>query len=892
MDHWTQAAKAFLENHLQKRRGSIAACGADFEEVAADVRRHLTEELSAGKMPTVTAADVRRVLQQMGELDAGMEQGDPPDEFREPISSAVRSQAGSSERRAVPAKPSRYPVTFFFAVILPAVTLGIEAVTHMCGGVFFDPIPTFWHGLVVACVPVLNFLLWQMAHRPSVSAPMWRLAGGAMAAVIAGGYAILFVPLVIPAVVAIIIYGWGLLPLAPLLSLIGTSRWLVVVRNRSVPRPVGPWLAGGALAGLLALSLINSPQWLTHYWASQAAQAPTIEEARGALRNLRVFGHEETLLAACYRNVRGVGGFRSWGWQLGGRPPDVDASRRIYFQVTGHPFNAVPPPQRKYGSARWQFIDDWEWDEGHGGTAVAGRIKGLTLQQSRLDGLASPDEGWAYVEWILEFKNTGRVDREARAQIALPPGGVVSRLTLWVNGEEREAAFAGTGKVREAYREVAVVRRRDPVLVTSAGRDRVLMQCFPVPRDGGVMKVRVGITAPWSLLSEEEVALHLPYFLERNFGVPEGVQHSVWLQSAQTLKGQHALREDVSQPGISALRGTLSDDALAGEQGVVRARRASSTKPAWTYLDKDDPREVVRQAVHRMPHAEVTRVMVVLDGAEEMTDYMPEVAEALGRVPGGLEVGVILARDGVEELFSPRPWTGTTREDLARRIRRLRGAGGQDNQAALLAGWDKAGERANGVVIWVHGPQPVAFDRLENLSQRLLWRKDQRPMLYDFSVRAGPNRLAESPEMSDLLIPVPRVQDLDEDLWRFLRELSGATERWEWQRERVSVEAIDKATAGDPASTHLARLWAKDEVDRLRRDRNTDAAIQLAGRFQLVTPVSGAVVLENQAQFDRAGLKPVDADSVPTVPEPGTFVLLGVLMGGWLAAWGWRRGRR
>lgn len=98
--------------------------------------------------------------------------------------------------------------------------------------------------------------------------------------------------------------------------------------------------------------------------------------------------------------------------------------------------------------------------------------------------------------WTLEFRNDGVPDRETRAQILLPPGGVVSRLTLWANGEEREAAFAGRSKVRAAYQEVAVQQRRDPVLVTTAGPDRVLIQCFPVPRNGGTMKVRLGITAP------------------------------------------------------------------------------------------------------------------------------------------------------------------------------------------------------------------------------------------------------------------------------------------------------------------------------------------------------------------------------------------------------------
>jgi hypothetical protein len=89
------------------------------------------------------------------------------------------------------------------------------------------------------------------------------------------------------------------------------------------------------------------------------------------------------------------------------------------------------------------------------------------------------DGGVGYMEWTLIFRNDSDRQREARAEVQLPPGGVVSRLTLWVNGEEREAAFAGRGQVREAYQKVAIQQRRDPVLVTTAGRDRVLDPMLP-----------------------------------------------------------------------------------------------------------------------------------------------------------------------------------------------------------------------------------------------------------------------------------------------------------------------------------------------------------------------------------------------------------------------------
>ena len=131
------------------------------------------------------------------------------------------------------------------------------------------------------------------------------------------------------------------------------------------------------------------------------------------------------------------------------------------------------------------------------------------------------------MEWTLIFRNDSNAQREARAEVQLPPGGVVSRLTLWVNGEEREAAFAGRGRVREAYQKVAIQQRRDPVLVTTAGRDHVLVQCFPVPPNQGEMKIRLGITLPLVLEDETNAKLLMPHFVSKNFSIPDDVKHVV-----------------------------------------------------------------------------------------------------------------------------------------------------------------------------------------------------------------------------------------------------------------------------------------------------------------------------------------------------------------------------
>jgi hypothetical protein len=120
---------------------------------------------------------------------------------------------------------------------------------------------------------------------------------------------------------------------------------------------------------------------------------------------------------------------------------------------------------------------------------------------------------------------------------------------------------------------------------------------------------------------------------------------------------------------------------------------------------------------------------------------------------------------------------------------------------------------------------------------------------------------------------------VQEDLVRLLDHWSPVKTRLETIRERLDAGAMEKSIRGKESSGHLARLWANEEVNRLVRDHRRDSAVQLAGKHQLVTLVSGAVVLETKQQFDQAGLQPVNPETVPAVPEPGAMILLLVAVG-------------
>ena len=68
-------------------------------------------------------------------------------------------------------------------------------------------------------------------------------------------------------------------------------------------------------------------------------------------------------------------------------------------------------------------------------------------------------------------------------------------------------------------------------------------------------------------------------------------------------------------------------------------------------------------------------------------------------------------------------------------------------------------------------------------------------------------------------------------------------------------------------------------IKRSKSNHELREAAKLAGLFQLVTPVSGAVVLETQQQYAQTGLTPVETQTVPSIPEPGIGALLVLGLG-------------
>lgn len=868
MTTWTQAAKSEFENYCQRIRPGLAATGADPDEVIEDLRRHLDAEIATAQLSVVAENDVRRLLARIGAPEA------PPPPATQPVPVA----APTARPNAKPMGLFTSGSWLFLGVILPVATLIIELATGMCAGAFFDPVPTFWHALLVGFVPFANGWTWLAVRNGDARRRtlLGWLNGAAIA--VATLYAFLFFPLLLPGLFALIFFGWGLLPLSPLLSLIAAVALRRRLRRLAGDGSALPGFWRGLAVGLLAALLVEAPVTITRVGTRWANSESRTTELAG-LRLLRALGREEQLLRDCYGFTRGAQNMDLLGALItGGERVSPERAREVYYRVTGQPFNAVPAPVVRTGRGVFGELGNWTWDDDHGGDKVGGRIRGLSLLGSRMDSVVQPGAAWSYTEWTLDFRNDSDQPREARAQILLPPGGVVSRLTLWVNGEEREAAFAGRSHVREAYRQVAVVKRRDPVLVTTAGPDRVLMQCFPVPAGGGTMKVRLGITAPLLLDGPGEGIVRLPSLLERNFSLREGFTHSLWVEGGTLKPASAKLTPTVNADGKPAWHGPLSNAELAASAGVVRVSRDPQVRHAWTADTRAGADAFIRQTLAEEPGAAPRRLIVVVDGSREMRAHLPALATALRQLPPGIALSVLVAGDEVVLLGD----TNRTGSDVLTELAAWPATGGQDSVPALIRAQELAGREPGAAILWVHGPQPALLAPAEPLLQTWQRQGTQTP-LYELQTAPGPDRVMEQLDGVAAVQSWPRLGSLETDLQRLFTGWRNG-QRLTLRRELVPTEAAARADGAVEGSLHLARLWASDQVRKLAAERKPNEAGQQAARYQLVTPVSGAVVLENQQQFDAAGLQPVDPQSVPSIPEPSAAAVL--LLGGamlWLA---------
>ncbi len=786
-------------------------------------------------------------------------------------------------RLKIPRFPFKHQILIIFCgILLPLAALLMELFTNICSSTFFNPIPTVWHILLIVSVPVSVIIIgWILRTNRVNYSPVIPWLNGTMVGITAL-YTLRFLPLTVFAFFGILFYGIGLLALAPHLALVAAIFCRIDGKRAAVKhlepgkrRKDNVFYWSGIILAIVLLVALDLPVTFTRIGIQMTGSDLQSTRLKG-IQWLRNFGNREFLLRCCY--VRpGVSDL----FGIFFTPASPDQARDIYYRVTGVPFNSLSRPkflERDHG-----FFDDEDFDWDQGGDSVSQKVKGLSLAGSRIDGSLDPAAVLGYLEWTMVFQNDDlNFNREARAQIALPPGAVVSRVTLWVNGEEREAAFAGRATTKDAYKKV-VHRVQDPVLVTTAGSDRIMIQCFPVPRNHGEMKIRLGISVPMYLNGRRNALLRLPYFVERNFGISPKIGHSVWIEAKTPLEiNLKGIQPEHPAANVYTVKGLISNEQLE-DKAIIRASRFGSDTLAWTEDTLDPKLPLIVQRITEQQMNPANRVILVIDGSKSLSKYKKTIVRLLPKLPHHMELKVLIASDEVLDISGSKPAKASSDYSFIEdKILAHHFEGGQDNIPALVAAMDMAGTE-NSVIIWIHGPQPVILSSPENLAQ--YWERYLNPpLLYDLQTDNGPNIIQEKLTPVGQVISVPRLYSFSQDLSLLFGQ---------WNHKQLSIirecsYVKERFPAIQKTSNHLGRLWAHDQVSRLL-DQSAKypmdnakihhQAINLAVMHQIVTPVSGAVVLENQSQYKEAGLEPVDPGTVPTIPEPGIWGLLAVVLG-------------
>ena len=836
-----------------------------------------------------------------------------------------------------------------FALVTSLIAVGVEAAFHPCASFLFDPLPDTLTAMAYAWVIAVLWLNQAVLVGVSTSedaparpnrlvrclgpkrATGLALALTPVALLVAGMVTWMFAPL-FPFAWLFALSALGapisalvMAPLLDLVLLIIQMRLLLGLWRAHTGQGVDSRVAAGALlAGAGAVFLLIVRPALIGRWTAQALET-TGQAQQAAFRGLRVLGGQQAMLDLTYRRNPAYWvcfGYRTrqkefWPWSGYAWADAWDnnarlnaaKARRTYFLLTGVPFESLPRPA-SWGRQREEGATDDVAVEEQGGYAVGRSVPGVCLAASQMDFASDPAAETATGDWTLTFQNDTDTPQEARADILLAPGATCHAVSLWINGVEKPAAFGSPQRVRAAYQEVAIVKRRDPLLVTMPAPGHLLAQCFPVPPHAQ-MKIKLGITSP--LLWRETATgpalnLPLPAFGQVNFAVPARLPHRI--QFAEWGEGRPPA-------------GWVGSAPLVGEE-IFQSRRlpVGMTRPAPHIGDILAP-GVVRVADPLAPAAKPVDVWLLLDASAGMAGLLPPThAHALGRALSALPAGShIYLADTSAASATPLAAPQVAQAIVAR----VPEAGGVDPAPALESVLRQAQgasltARHPSVVVFLHTASPAGVSALDNVRHILKTPGSPALVCVPLTARA-PDAVATDlagfaqvhtrralPEPNDVGTALAEAvtfatHTADVPLALPLGGHGAGENGVGFSPAAATAETGEALARLQIASATVAGWFRANQIadpDKALDERI--AAGRPAAGARLVTPLSSAVVLETRAQYAKNGLDtkngkkgydhakdaPAPTPEVNT-PEPATAPL--VLMGLVVCAVLWLRRR-
>lgn len=753
----------------------------------------------------------------------------------------------------------------FCGVILPTIAMLFETTFHFCAHNFFDPFPTPSHVVLFGLIPLSNFLVWLGTRKDLSNHYAFMSLASGMAMGVSCLYSLMFLPLTPISCFFTLALGFGLLGLAPLLSvpcnLIAGKTVCRLADRKGTYFNAHQFEHMGHMIILVMVIAIELPSTLTRINLAKAADKNVIESSAG-VDWLRRYGSQEVLLRSCYERSGKATDILGSLYESA-HHTTIDQNRKVFFKVTGKPYNSVPIPKAARATIQHTGVitdpanlnagvdDEFDIDTDIAGEEVCGVARGLSASQSEITGNIDPNTALASLNWSIAFTNDSKFDREARAKILLPPHAVTTKATLIIDNVERDATIMVRSQARARYKK-AVMAKKDPLLVSTCGSDQVLVQCYPV-RPGQTVKVKLQIAAPMSITKDKQAKLIMPAFSERNFQVDTPVK--VDIQSSEPT-------------AAGGFKGDIENAKLACFGAIVSAPRKANGE-AISYEGKELPGQFnITRNLRPAAYNGINSLLVVIDGSASMQPYFAQIAEALKAVPPSMQVQIKVVGDTTTELYPGlQPGGSAAVLTAAETLKTMKAEGGQDDSATLDDSLSLAAMSSKMAVLWVHAAQPVTSGSSATIQASL--KRTERPLLFDMQVMAGPNELLNGVNSQKALVRVERSGDLKNDLITFFNACSDASTNPEpeysfSQATAKNPSAVDIATTAEKSNTipvdkRLAQIWANERIAEDLRNPVLASGSEpgmLAQAFQIVSPVSSAIVTEPEEKTLATAVKP------------------------------------
>ncbi len=810
-------------------------------------------------------------------------------------------------------KPKRFKVwqgldgiaVMMFGVVIPATILAAScaSVPKRLTLVLLDhPVETIVELLLLALIPLTNYAMWSAFRKDDVRMTLKRgialgssmitslsVSGISMAALCYSNQTMLeteigtnfdagFIWLSVMALAAAMSTGY---------IVYSFQRTLDFARSR---RMIVAYTAAGAALTTATLLGSEANTWNVRMAERMAVSTNKQERLQGLERLRPIFSERSMRMECTDSRAAGLSGLFF--------PIKDTPHQELYFRMTGKPFSfkdehndiAVMP-------------DDYVTRH-----AVGDKISGLGLVRSEMSAAVQPSTLTTSVDWTFVFGNESNNTDQARTEISVPPGAVVTGMTEWVNGQQIHGTFTA-GKNRQDTSWGSATS----AAVTDLGHGRALLRCSAVPA-GAQLKMNVKMIVPLKPESvktkegRQTASLLLPKLIATNYSVED--ENVVQLYSPLKLSSDFAELRKTSSNGVQRLAGTLEGKRLESAEVLVTVERpdpesiAVIDKTAVKLKVEDDrilaekqrvargsnyaplPQQLTvivdgRQGLqqqlnqlatnlnhHRDAHGlkpsiktvkplyvvqDVTRVkntapkhlLIVVDGSEAMKPHLSELKQALTQKS--------IPVDHVEMMIASQDHPELSKKvSLDRGVKLLEEknfSAGQNNLRTVIDAAEEAGSAKGGAVLWIHGPQPISSGEVYITTPYAA-----HPALYELPIANGEIDTAEFfKNHSDIgqFMQVSHKSKLDTDVACFFDK---------WQPDNIDYVVAMKGTNARAADIReitevegrgILQLNAYNKCMQLLSEHKSAAAARIAVAYGVLTPVS-SIVIEEAAETAQA----------------------------------------